>query len=449
MAGGIITRTTLGTHSTDLEGGFTGYYDQTNLNAGGQNRFQAKQTNINIPKSPPPVGKYFKRGWWSDKNDKPIKNALIGKTVKFHIEMDRAKVPAGSKINFTLKDWDGIWDEDDSIRLYSATKDPKTNTYPKINEFITDANGKTSLYVTLTERLIQLIQDDGGNEIELYFECSYYDVSDKETEALDLPAEEFNYLIVYEKEVLITVLIELPHSSYSMFKKGEFFSALGLAGHSAMAIGDRYFDYGPDYDLNNNGTPGWDSRGNRLPVEIIPTSEKDYDIDFNGDGDKNDIVYLNENNLNEKNAPGRPWWGEIVAQDLRINVNDVKLSQVLSFILKHWHYNNVYGEVNKIEFYAKKSEANRMIKWWEERYKHLKIYSVYPETGEQCTTTVKTAIQEGYPLIYGKVINRLSDVTQRPVGLLQELRKFVSSSKQHFNEPASVNIIKPESTDYP
>jgi hypothetical protein len=55
-----------------------------------------------------------------------------------------------------------------------------------------------------------------------------------------------------------------------------------------------------------------------------------------------------------------------------------------------------------------------MIKWWEERYKHLKIYSVYPWTGEQCTTTVKAAIQEGYPLIYGKVINRLPNDTQRP-----------------------------------
>jgi hypothetical protein len=43
----------------------------------------------------------------------------------------------------------------------------------------------------------------------------------------------------------------------------------------------------------------------------------------------------------------------MVANDLGINANDVKLSQVLSFILKDWHYNNVYGEVNKIEFYAK------------------------------------------------------------------------------------------------
>lgn len=67
----------------------------------------------------------------------------------------------------------------------------------------------------------------------------------KETEKLDLPAEEFNYLVVYEKEVLITVLIELPHSHYTLFE--DPLSALGLAGHSAIAIGDRYFDYGPDY----------------------------------------------------------------------------------------------------------------------------------------------------------------------------------------------------------
>lgn len=93
--------------------------------------------------------------------------------------MDKSKVPAGSKIDFILKDWDRMLNEDDSITLKSTTKDPKTNTFPEIKEMITDANGKASLYVTLTDGLVQFTEDDGDNEIELYFACSYYDKSER------------------------------------------------------------------------------------------------------------------------------------------------------------------------------------------------------------------------------------------------------------------------------
>ncbi|MGV0924845.1 hypothetical protein [Empedobacter tilapiae] len=89
-----------------------------------------------------------------------------------------------------------------------------------------------------------------------------------------------------------------------------------------------------------------------------------------------------------------------------------------------------------------------MLNWLEERYNHLKVYSVYPWTGEQCTTTVKTAIQEAFPFKLGKAINRISDTTQRPSGLLEELRKFISSSYEHFREPANIVVIKKESSDF-
>lgn len=89
-----------------------------------------------------------------------------------------------------------------------------------------------------------------------------------------------------------------------------------------------------------------------------------------------------------------------------------------------------------------------MIKWWEERYKHLKIYSVLPWTGEQCTTTVKTAIQEAFPFeISGK--NWIPDTTQAPGGLLQDLKLFISTSKQHLNQMAKNTLIKKEAIDYP
>lgn len=264
------------------------------------------------------------------------------------------------------------------------------------------SGNKVSYSLTLNKGLVSFIEEDAGDEIELYFECGY-----KEETKIKLPASQLNYLIVYEKEVLITVFVELPHS------KETGWGAKGLAGHSAMAIGARYFDYGP------NNTPG-------------TYSERDYDVDFNEDGDKDDNVYLDSPSF--KNSPGMPWWGSHIAQRKGIKPEQVTLDMVMEHIQLYWddiqdpvtHVRThrgtfIYGKVHKVEFYVKESQANKMIKWWEERYKHLKIYSVFPWTGEQCTTTVKTAIQEAFPW-YSKV-NYIADETQKPSGLLFELKK--------------------------
>ena len=177
MAGGIITKIALGTSTTDVEEDFNGFYQKLSMTAGQENRFDAKNTNHGNPKDPPPVGKYFVKGWWTDEKDKPIKKALIGQKVKFHVQMDKSKVPTNSKINFTLMDWDGMLNADDPIKLYSTAKNPKTNAYPEINELITDVNGKASLSITLTDELVQFTEDDVGNEIELYFDCNYFRTS--------------------------------------------------------------------------------------------------------------------------------------------------------------------------------------------------------------------------------------------------------------------------------
>ena len=96
-------------------------------------------------------------------------------------------------------------------------------------------------------------------------------------------------------------------------------------------------------------------------------------------------------------------------------------------------------------FQIKESETNKMIKWWEETYKHLKVYSVCPWTGKQCTTTVKTAIQEAFSWHHP---NYISDETQKPIGLLNKLKKFVSTSKQHKNEKINIEVIKEEAIDF-
>lgn len=69
--------------------------------------------------------------------------------------------------------------------------------------------------------------------------------------------------------------------------------------------------------------------------------------------------------------------------------------------------------------------------------------------GEQCTTTVKTAIQSAYPLtILKDAKNQIKDDIQAPESLLKELKYFVSTSKKHFNKPAKISIIKHESKDF-
>lgn len=423
MAGGSITRITGGTFSTILEGGLELFNDKFDIIAGKKNNLGGKQGTVkDVPKSPPPPGKYFVRGYWTDDKDRVITKALIGSNVKFHIQMDKSKAPAGSEINFILKDWDGAFNLDDAISLTSTVKDPKTGTYPKITSLKTDANGKATLFISLTEGLISFIDDDGGAEIELYLSCTYYDKTKKEFESLDLPDDTNKYLIVYEKEVLITVFVELPHS------KETGWGGKGLAGHSAMAIGERYFDYGP------NNAPG-------------KYSEKEYDVDFNNDGDKDDIVQLDSPSF--MNAPGRPWWGKMIADEKGIKPGEVKLSDVISFISRDWTETNIYGEIHKFEFYVKESESKKMIVWWLERYNHLKIYSVWPWKGEQCTTAVKTAIQQAFPSSFTtNTTNLISDDTQKPSGLISELKKFVSTSKELRNKAINEKIIKPEAKNW-
>jgi hypothetical protein len=63
--------------------------------------------------------------------------------------------------------------------------------------------------------------------------------------------------------------------------------------------------------------------------------------------------------------------------------------------------------------------------------------------------TLKTAIQEAFPSSFTtNTINLISDDTQKPSGLLSELKKIVSTSKQNKDKQAIVNVIKPESVDW-
>lgn len=349
----------------------------------------------------------IQNGFWSDpKTGAGLKEATYGEKVKFTV--GTKDIDDGTVLNFILYDYDGNYNPDDELsRSFSATV---KNNIAEL-EFIPDSKWEESA------------KYEADNVVETYFQIETEIEEKKLTPKpkppkkliAKLPKKEEEYLKIYPKEVKITVLVELPHSLETGW------GAKGLAGHTAMAIGDRYFDYGPDYN----------------PSTIKSVNEAKYDYDFNDDGDKKDIVDLT-GKVNHKFAPGKPWWGDFVADNLGISPKKVKLNQVIKFILQSYKLNNVYGEVHQIEFYVTEQQAKKMIDWWENRYSHPKAYSVFPWTGEQCTTTVKTALQEGG-------IN-IPDMTQKPVGILQDFKTLVlSTSIKHKGKKPIITVIKPES----
>lgn len=227
-------------------------------------------------------------------------------------------------------------------------------------------------------------------------------------------------LEIEEIEEKITIIVELPHS------KETGWGAKGLAGHTAMAIGERFFDYGPDYDRSG----------------VKSFNEKEYKADLNQDGDMEDILKISEIESSFYFAPGRPWWGEVLGNTLSKNVSEVTLQEALQLIDLPYERTNIYGTVYKIEFYVKKSQSDKMLEWWKDRYQHLKVYSVKPWTGEQCTTTVKQA------LAYGG-IDDIDWNTLTPDAILEDLKTEIkSTSRQHKDQKAEITLIKKEAKDW-
>lgn len=374
-----------------------GYFGTVGVNGMAYILLDSKKTTL-----PPPE---IVKGWWTDKNSVKITEAKIGDTIKFFIETKDIK--DGESLKLTLRDWDDWINTDD---------------YPKgAPKSITINSNKGFIEFTIPKSWETDINDDVGTEIELYFDIKYKEKS------YELPKSSDDYLKVYIEEVKITVLVELPHSLETGW------GAKGLAGHTAMAIGEQYFDYGP------NNRPG-------------TYSETDYDVDFNDDGDTNDNVLLSSPSF--KKSPGMPWWGSHIATRKGIKPEDVTLKMALDYIKLPWnntvnssgavtHYGtHIYGTVYKVEFYVNKNEANEIQDWWEERYKHLKIYSVFPWTGEQCTTTTKSALKAGGIFI--------PEITQTPSGILNDFINIVkSTSYKHNDEKAKVTLIKKEATNWP
>ncbi len=155
MAGGKIIRITGGTSTTECES-WTVYCENFNISAGGTSTFTADGgTNFGEPQEPTTGGQYIIRGYWTDEDDNKITEALIGETVKFHIETK--DIPNGDKIEMILFDEDIHKSEIDSnesndqILLYPVSSDGKAMTEYEESKYAIVENNKAVKTIILSE----------------------------------------------------------------------------------------------------------------------------------------------------------------------------------------------------------------------------------------------------------------------------------------------------------
>lgn len=193
MAGGKITRIAVKKSETDVNGNFDGFYKGLTMTAGDNNGFKAKTTNHGKPKKEPKAGKYFVKGWWTNHKDEPIKRAIYGQQLRFHIEMDETYAKPGDVVYFAMFDSDmhtfenDIVKADDPIGLIHL-ESKKPYTYEKVN-----SENKVIIKFSTTDNLEQWTQQlDQDKIFELYFRCSY--ANKGATEHVELPYNFHDYL---------------------------------------------------------------------------------------------------------------------------------------------------------------------------------------------------------------------------------------------------------------
>lgn len=141
----------------------------------------------------------FVKGWWTDKNDNSISEALIGETVKFHLEIKN--IPDGEIIFMTLYDDDRrVYHtedgENDKIELQIGGKEV---IFSKVH------NNKIERTINLIN-INSFIKGDSDGVIELFFACTYqHPKLPKIRETVDLPYKPKNYLKVKGMPKIILV----------------------------------------------------------------------------------------------------------------------------------------------------------------------------------------------------------------------------------------------------
>lgn len=144
-------------------------------------------------KKNPPAGIFFMKGWWTNHRDEPIKRAIYGQKLRFHIQMNKNFAQVGDIVYFGLYDCDRfafgkdtVKKDDDPIPLeYEETKKPYE--WAKV-----DKDYKVVLEFRLTTKLManwSKLDQDGV--FELYFRCSYNNREKKEHCALPFDKEDY------------------------------------------------------------------------------------------------------------------------------------------------------------------------------------------------------------------------------------------------------------------
>ena len=402
MAGGKITRIVGSVNRIECDS-WNVYTDEFNASSGGKSVFTADEgTHFGTPKEPENKTGYFVKGWWTDKNDKPIKEAHIGDIIRFNIHT--RGIEDGEKVVFTVYDWDfwNILNDKLTLSDKNSGKEITTITIQNNKGFIEWATGVQSL--KLLDEILE------GDEIELFVECRYKD------EVINLPYMESDYLVLYEKEVLITVIIELPMENYDYSNMGvgeKIVAKSGLLGHTAVGIDEEYYDYGPEKKQSV-------LRGN-ISESTYGDLNKDGDTidNFNGiDDPKLKDSGLNQGSYGDPMGTlGRPWWDKQFSTSGNATLKDIMTILKDDYLRRKY---GILGEVHMFEIEVKESQSKVVKQWWENKYnRNLGIYSVnIMEDGEHCTSTVY------HSLLEAKIIKRF------PLGTICTPKTFLNHLKK-------------------
>ena len=226
MAGGTITRIAGGKLTKEIEGDYTIWTDNYTINSGGKISFTSdKDIIFGTPPPPPSAGKYFEKGWWTDKNGKEIKEAKLGDKVQFHLQMRNIYPLNGWENEFVymkLREFDG----DSLFNLFTFGL-TNIKQYKSIELTTYYADGSTEYfqgsYIPENMHIVLNItlepasfspyfkkeyKDDTEDDIdlELYMNCSYYSERDKKSESSDLPFMESDYLVVKAPPVVEPII---------------------------------------------------------------------------------------------------------------------------------------------------------------------------------------------------------------------------------------------------
>jgi hypothetical protein len=195
MAGGKITRICAGSFITQTET-FVSYTDTFEINSGGKSNLGgAKGTVCGTPEKAKSDHRHIIRGWWSSDvaGNKPIREALLGTIVHFHVETEN------------ISDGDGIFMSlfDDDVRRAKEEQDGSKGSDRiildgKKDDFVKVKGNKAVRSVNLTN-FSSWVEAEADKTLELFFTCTY------KKENVQLPVGLVDYLKVKGMPKIIIV----------------------------------------------------------------------------------------------------------------------------------------------------------------------------------------------------------------------------------------------------